>query len=275
MNSTLEHPLTLAHSDLELFRTEGYLVMPQFFEPREIAAMLRELERFKSEGLIRNVSTAGDGKTHSNERVNLQICPITPRSELYRALPFHPKILSVVSQLIGEPFEHHLDQIFLKPARNGAGTSWHQDNSYFFISDPTKGVGMWVALHDSHVLNGTMHVIPRAFDVALEHKRDPLSDHHIRCFPDESKAIPVEMKAGGVLFFNYGVPHCTKSNQTDSDRAGLALHFLRTDFRHKEIAAAGAYPGPYLRGPLASGGQNEHGKLIEGTWSEEVDRIVG
>lgn len=275
MNTLTESPVTLTASQLEHYQTEGYVVMPHFFEPREIAAMLKELERFKAEGLIHNVSTAGDGKTPTNEKVNLQICPLTPKSELYRALPFHPKVLSMVSQLIGEPFEHHLDQIFLKPARNGAGTSWHQDNSYFFISDPTKGVGMWVALHDAHVMNGTMHVIPRVFRETLEHTRDPLSNHHFRCYPDESKSVPVEMKAGGALFFNYGVPHCTKANQTDSERAGLALHFLRTDFRHKEQAEAGAYRGPYLRGPLASGGQNEHGKVIEGTWAQEVDRVLG
>src|ERR1043166_1386301 len=184
--------MQLTSEQLKQFREQGYLVIHRFFTDREIAAMRAELERFKREGLLRNVATDGDGKTHSTKTQNLQICPITPKSEFYRALPFHPKVVSVVQQLIGDPVLHHLDQIFLKPGGHGAGTGWHQDNGYFKISDPTKGVGMWTALHDASVANGTMHVIPTAFATTLKHARDGNSDHHIGCKVDESRAIPIE-----------------------------------------------------------------------------------
>ena len=42
-----------------------------------------------------------------------------------------------------------LDQVFLKPPRDGMGTNWHQDNAYFKISDPLKGTAMWIAVHDA------------------------------------------------------------------------------------------------------------------------------
>jgi len=262
--------MQLSETDLKQFREQGYLVIHHFFTDREIAAMRAELERFKRERLLRNVATEGDGKTRATKVQNLQICPITPKSEFYRALPFHPKIVSVVRQLIGEPVLHHLDQIFLKPGGHGAGTGWHQDNGYFKISDPTKGVGMWTAIHDANVANGTMHVVPRVFTTALEHARDGNSDHHIGCKVDESQAIPVEMKAGGVLFFNYGVPHCTKANTTDKERAGLALHFLRTDYRRSDHE----YKGPILTGPEATGGLREFGVKVEGTWEQQVNRLL-
>lgn len=117
------------------------------------------------------------------------IIPLNDKSALFRALPYHPKVVSVVSQLIGSPFVRYLDQIFLKPGQSGAGTQWHTDNAYFKISDPTKGVGMWIALHDATVANGTMHMIPGVYRQAFEHERDLGSDHHITMKADESKAV--------------------------------------------------------------------------------------
>src|SRR6185436_3624996 len=106
----------------------------------------------------------------------------------------------------------------------------------------------------------------------MEHARDGNSDHHIGCKVDESQAIPIEIKAGGVLFFNYGVPHCTKANTTDKERAGLALHFLRWDYRRAD--RPNDYKGPILSGPDATGGLREFGVKVDGTWEQQVDRVL-
>jgi ectoine hydroxylase-related dioxygenase (phytanoyl-CoA dioxygenase family) len=220
----------LTDKQLTQFQTEGYAIFPLFFDADELAAMLAELERFKREGLGRNVATDGDGKTQSTSKINYQIIPLNNKSTLFRAFPFNPKVVKAVSQLIGTPFVRQLDQIFLKPGRTGAGTDWHTDNAYFRISDPTKGVGMWVALHDANLENGTLHVIPRSFLETFEHERDPNSDHHIHFHADDGRAVPIILPAGGCVFFNYGTGHGTKANNTDDERAGLAFHFLRTDY---------------------------------------------
>ena len=47
-------------------------------------------------------------------------------------------MIRAVSELIGDPYILRLDQIFVKPDRNGLGTSWHQDNAYFNIENPLK-----------------------------------------------------------------------------------------------------------------------------------------
>ncbi len=253
------------------FHDRGYTVAPDLFTEREIRAMQAELDRFKREGLLRNVATDGDGETTSGEKVNLQICPIAPKSPFYRALQFHPKVVAAVGQLIGDPFVFYLDQIFLKPGRQGTGTDWHQDNAYFKVSDPTKGTAMWVALHDATTENGTLHVIPGSHKETYPHDRDPGSDHHIHCRVPEERAVPIELSAGGAAFFNYGTAHATRANRTGRERAGLALHFLRTDYipqNGKRWTAA------HLTGPLASGGLKEYGVTVQGSWEGEVDRIL-
>lgn len=260
----------LSQSCIEQFKQDGYTSEPAFFEAREIQAMQAELGRFKTEGLLRNVATDGDGETHWAATQNLQICPITPKSPFFRAFQFHPKILNAVSSLIGDPFVFYLDQIFLKPGRTGMGTNWHQDNSYFKVDDPAAGTAMWVALHDATIENGTIHVIPGSHLTPFDHGRDPESDHHIRCEVPEEKAVAIELPAGGVAFFNYGIAHSTKTNKTDHERAGLALHFLRSD----HIPENGRLDSPHLTGPQATGGVTEYGEKIAGTWPSQVDGLL-
>jgi ectoine hydroxylase-related dioxygenase (phytanoyl-CoA dioxygenase family) len=266
--------MPLSSQQVSQFRDRGCLIVPGFFSPREVRAMQAEVERFKRDGLLRNVATEGDGKTHSNKQQNLQLCPTAKHSTFFRALPFEDKVVAAASDLLGDPLILHLDQIFLKPGGDGMGTNWHQDNAYFKIADPFMGTAMWIAVHDATVENGTLRVIPGVFREALPHSRDPMSDHHIRCYPDESKAVPCEIEAGGVVFFCYGTPHATGGNKTTKDRAGFAYHFLRADFAGPDLLAEDRDYRPYLTGPKATGGLKEYGAEVAGTWQGEVERVL-
>ncbi len=266
--------MVFSKSEIEQFRTEGWVAKDDFWSDREVRAMRLELTRLKAVGLLRNVATDGDGSTPASDKINLQLCPMFPHSDLYRAMPFAEKAIDAVRQLIGDPVVLHLDQVFLKPGKQGLGTNWHQDNAYFQIDDPLKGTAMWTAVHEATIANGTIHVIPGSYRVQYEHSRDPFSDHHIRCYPPEDEAIAIELPAGGVAFFAYGVAHCTLANTTDKERAGLALHFINGAL---DATAKSGFPlgkRPYLTGEAASGGLNEHGLVIAGTWEREVEAIL-
>lgn len=254
----------------EQYDRDGYAVVPDMFTDKEVQVMQAELNRLTEAGLLRNVSTAGDGQTEDTGSRNLQICPLSPRSEVFRMLPFAAKVRERVFALLGDEVFLQLDQIFLKPPRHGSGTNWHQDNAYFGIDDPTQGVGMWVALHDATVANGTMHIVPRSHERVFDHARDPNSNHHICCVVDEEHedVRPIEMRAGGALFFNYGIAHCTKANRTDAPRAGLALHFLRGEYR--EPAGAKGPVRPWIGGAAATDGAAEWGAGLAGAWERTV-----
>lgn len=265
--------MALTDEQITNFRTHGWIAVPDFWNKEETAAMQTEVARLKHDGLLHNVATEGDGKTQAQSKANLQLCPMSPHSALFRALPFAPKVVEAVGQLIGDPVALHLDQVFLKPAHHGVGTNWHQDNAYFEIADPLMGTALWTAVHDATIDNGTIRVIPDAFNTKLEHTRDGDSNHHVRCYPDESRAIPVELTAGGVVFFAYGTPHATGRNGTDRDRAGAAYHFLNTSAipesyfdRHNSDM-----PHPILSGPDASDGMLEYGVIVRDAWQKEVE----
>jgi ectoine hydroxylase-related dioxygenase (phytanoyl-CoA dioxygenase family) len=259
---------------VQQFRTDGYVAVPDFWTAREVAAMQAELRRLQRAGYLRNVATDGDGVTHSQVKANLQLCPMYNKSEFFRAMPFAPKVAAAVAQLIGDPVVLHLDQVFLKPAHHGAGTNWHQDNAYFRIGDPLKGTALWTAVHAASVANGTLRVIPGSFRESHEHRRDPDSDHHIRCYPPEERAAPIELPAGGAAFFAYGVAHATGANTTDRERAGVALHFINAEVDQEARGGFTYGKRPYLTGPQASGGMDEYGVRVAGTWEAEVERVL-
>lgn len=264
----------LADDCARQFRADGWCLVPNFFAAREVLALALEVDRFQRQGMVRNVRTEGDGKTHSPGRANLQLIPLYDKSDLLRALPFAPQVAAAVSQLIGDPYLLHLDQMFLKPARVGTGTNWHQDNAYFKIADPLKGTAMWVAVHDATVANGTLRVIPGSHRETYPHERDPFSDHHIHCRPPEGRAVAVEVSAGGVVFFCYGAAHATGDNLTDRDRAGIAFHFLHGDCAADDLVQPGRDRRPWITGPQATGGRREYGIDVSDRFAAEVARVL-
>ena len=114
--------MQLTTQQVKQFNRDGHAIYNGFFNTLEVAAMQAELKRLVDDGKLRNVATDRDGTTHSKTVFNLQICPLSPHSDLFRALPFSGKVRETVRQLIGEEFVFQLDLIFLKPAQSGGGT---------------------------------------------------------------------------------------------------------------------------------------------------------
>ena len=57
---------------------------------------------------------------------------------------------------------------------------------------------MWIPLTDANRSNGTIEVVPRAFDDLLEHGDDAERADQSRCFPAEERAVAIELEAGSM-----------------------------------------------------------------------------
>jgi len=286
--ASTERALTpLGDAQIEHWRTEGFVAVPGFFESREVRALQAGIEELKTAGKFFNVATDGDGDTHVDTKQNLQICPLSFHHPLFRAMPFHPKVRAAAGQLLGDSVYKFQDQAVLKPAGVGSATNWHQDNYYFEVRDTLKGTAMWTAVHDATVANGTIGMVPRSFAALMPHRRDLESDHDRRCFPAEDEKVPIELKAGGVVFFSLGTAHGTGPNTTAKQRAGVAWHFLNDTHVSRELALARPHPtlgfptfarpgeegGPYVVGDKYTAGEREYGCNMEDALAAEIDRL--
>lgn len=139
------------------------------------------------------------------------------------ALVKHPRIQGFVEQLLGEEAVMQADMALCKPPLIGSEKPWHQDNAYFNFLPLEKRATAWVALDDATIENGCMHMLPGNYT--------PLRHHHttdceiVANRIDKSRAVPVELRAGGVIYFTAMIPHQTPANRTPYRRRALQFQF--------------------------------------------------
>lgn len=176
---------------------------------------------------------AGDGGADmlalSNAQLELKVrklmwfCEASPWFD--RLSTAHPRIRGVVESLVGRNPILFQDMALVKPPFIGTEKPWHQDNAYFAVTPLEAVIGVWIALDDATVENGCMHVLPG------EHKLGPRKHHHDRdceIIPNRlnpANAVPVELPAGGAMFFAGMLPHQTPPNSSPHRRRALQFHY--------------------------------------------------
>ena len=123
------------------------------------------------------------------------------------------RISGVLSQITGAHLAHWSGNVkcmqsmlFIKPP-GYQGQSWHQDENYIPTRDRSL-IGAWIAIDDAYVENGCMWVIPGSqrpgylYPTRRHGNPDEFDTHdEMATGFDESPQIPVEVKAGSVVFF--------------------------------------------------------------------------
>ncbi|MEZ0327809.1 MAG: phytanoyl-CoA dioxygenase family protein [Fimbriimonas sp.] len=152
-----------------------------------------------------------------------------------KALSHHPRILGVVSRLLGghEPWMFQ-DMGMLKPP-GGREKPWHQDKAYFDFPVDTPVVGVWVALDPVGPENGCMFVMKGAHKlgpVIHFNRRDwQICDTDVKQLRNGSQlpSVAVPLQPGGCLFFDGLLPHGTPTNQTNLRRRALQFHYAPSE----------------------------------------------
>ena len=118
--------------------------------------------------------------------------------------------------------------IFKQP-KIGGEVRWHQDASYL-ISEPADVVGIWIAVEDANRDNGCLWVQPGGHRSPLreiyqvENGVGELTDLDTTPWPQDDKAIPLEVTAGSMVIFSDHMPHCSSQNLSEHSRHAFTLH---------------------------------------------------
>lgn len=171
-----------------------------------------------------------------------------------------PEILDRVEALNGPDLILWSSSLFVKPPSQPGAEEvypWHQD-WYNWKLQPLVNVSAWLAITPATIENGCMKMIPETHKQTIPWLSTKDGKHNYRfqrsadpaCF-DESKAVPIVLKAGEFILFNERTLHHSNSNQTDDDRIGLGMRFTAPFVRTNE-----AWPSVLLRGKSCPGRNN-------------------
>ena len=230
--------LMLTPTQTYRYRTEGYLAVEGVLTPDEIAAGRAIIEEFTDRA--RSVS-ASDAVFDLEDDHCASAPPIRRIKSPARAHPFFDRllrtdrILDIVESLIGPDIRALGSKLNIKSGLGGSAVEWHQDFAFHpHTNDDVLAIG--IAFDPCTLANGCLMVVPGSHT-------GPVLDHHqdgafvgaidpARAPVDLSRAVPVELGAGGVSVHHGRMLHGSASNTSGQPRRLLLW----------DLAAADAWP---------------------------------
>jgi phytanoyl-CoA hydroxylase len=244
----------LTSEQLSQYRRDGYTIVPGLLGEAEVTALLAETEAI------------GAGSTlalHDSSRMEME--PNQPPHgtrvrRIYEPCTYYPPfrslseaagLLDCVEQLLGPNLVFHYSKINMKPPEIGSVVEWHQDLSYYPLTN-RDSLAVLFYLDDADRENGCLQVIPeRHRGPLLDHTRDGIFQGRVTEPVDDSRAVPVEGRAGAAIFMHAMTPHASVTNTSTRPRRTLILSYR----------AADAYP-IYVAEMTA--GSEAHARLVRG-----------
>ncbi len=252
----------LTPAQIDDFETQGYLVVPDVVPidvlnrvKAEYAALLDRLyAEWFEQGRVATPPDTLDfwGKLIEAYRAKcdyFQPLDISlPGDEIAPDTPFHfgpavfdlltePRLLDVAESLLGpELTSNPIQHVRLKPPATDlqsdeirahiTATDWHQDRAVALEeADETRMVTVWIAVTDATIENGCLQVQAQTPDQDILPHCARTQTGIADGFVDEAKAIPLPIKAGGVVLFHPLTPHASLTNQTDAFRWSFDIRY--------------------------------------------------
>lgn len=224
----------------ELYKKNGFLIVENLFTLDDIEKLKHEtLDIFSGKrGLIEGLLPENNYKDNTeSEILSKYLCMHFPHkfSNMIKDYMSHSSIVDILTQIISPNVKAVQSMLFVK-APGKPGQSWHQDEYYIPTRDCSL-TGVWIALDDATIENGCLWIIPASHKPSkiykrVEYKGSEYGEHDTIDTSefDLSKAVPVTLKAGSVLFFNGYLLHSSKRNKTHNRfRRALVYHYMSAE----------------------------------------------
>jgi phytanoyl-CoA hydroxylase len=236
---------------IEFFHQNGYLVVEDAFSRGEIELLLDEAVAICRGKLGKVQGLPGVSPEESDDDViRRTLCIHHPHkiSETILGFMSHPAIVDVLTGVVGPNVKCMQSMLFIKSAGK-PGQAWHQDEDFIPTRDRSL-IGAWIALDDATVQNGCLWVIPGSHKYGilweLEKQENPdfdCSDEAVGFPYTDEDAVPVELRAGSIVFFNGYLLHRSLPNVLQSGyRRSLVNHYMSAESLLPWHLRDGIYP---------------------------------
>ncbi len=247
------------------FETDGFVVIPGFKSPAEVAALRARAGEIVAafdpaqSGAV--FSTKDEAKTKSEEyflssgdtvrcffeeeafdehgalrqpkelSINKIGHAMHDLDPVFEAFTHDAKLHALAVELgVERPLLYQSMYIFKQP-HIGGEVRWHQDATYF-DGDPVTVTTFWFALEHADRTNGCLwvqrggHRTPLRERFVVEDGAPRMERLDATPWPSDAEAEPVEVEAGTLVAFTGLLPHYSAPNRSDASRHAFTLHFV-------------------------------------------------
>ena len=236
---SVEVPKIVSEAQVRSFVEDGYLIVPDLISDSEREELKADIVKLARGGYPCESLPPADADLSDQQVLEKILCIHQPHfvSDVMRKYALNPKICGVLSQITAAHLPHWdgsvkcmQSMLFVKPPQF-QGQAWHQDEIYIPTRDRSL-IGAWIAIDDATQENGCLWVVPGSHRNGYLYPQHPHENPDEFDFSpesfgfDESQAVPVEVKAGAVVYFNGYLLHRSKKNRSDIYRRVLVNHYM-------------------------------------------------
>jgi ectoine hydroxylase-related dioxygenase (phytanoyl-CoA dioxygenase family) len=207
-------------SEAGFYRENGYVHARSVFDAGEVEAMRAALDR-----ILADVEGTANDANHrwsaaEKETVLKGFHNVQYHDASFLRAAAHPRMVELLTQLIGPNVQLHHTKMLVKPPEKGAPFPMHQDYPYFPHEQHTV-VAASVHLDDTNEENGCLRVIPGSHKLG---PLEPTGGSNDLDTPLED-GTPMPAAAGDVLFFNYLTIHGSGINTSSGTRRNVLFQY--------------------------------------------------
>jgi ectoine hydroxylase-related dioxygenase (phytanoyl-CoA dioxygenase family) len=225
----------LTKEQIRSYRELGYVAVENVLSQAQIEEGRRIVEEFveQSRAVTANNDVFDLEPQHTAEQPMVRRLKFPDRIHpFFDELMRSDAILDRVEDLIGPNIRFQASKLNLKAAGGGSPVEWHQDFAFYpHTNDDLLAVGVY--FDDTATDNGCMLMIPGSH-------RGPVLDHHQDGFfigaitpsrneVDLKRAVPIEVKAGGLSFHHVHMLHGSAPNRSNRPRRLLLYQYAAVD----------------------------------------------
>ncbi|WP_424098184.1 phytanoyl-CoA dioxygenase family protein [Moorena producens] len=228
----------LSKEQIAQYHDEGFLIVPSFFDPEEVAPIKQALQPDSELSGIWTQYVDNHGTTwmDSHGHLNQQLAWIELGDSLLSVIPRTVRMVNAVEVLLGglESYHWH-SKITVKNPHTQAWIEWHQGYGGWYndgclypdfvtstvaIDKNTKENGCLQVIKKSHLMGRLDHKVFDGGGGALR-----IDSEWMDTIIDRLGIVYCELEPGDALFIHANTIHCSGDNQTDLPRTTLTCHY--------------------------------------------------
>lgn len=213
-------PLTA--EQMAAYRRDGYLLLPQFFDPAVIDALRTAATADKV------LDDASFGRADGEGGIVRLSLWNHPTDTIYGAIARSRSMVEAIEQLLDDEAYHYHSKMIMKEARVGGAWAWHQDYGYWYqngVLEPNL-CSAFLAIDPCTRANGCLQVIRGSHHLGrLDHRETGeqagIDPERIAAIEARLETVHVEMAPGDLLLFHPNTLHRSDRNFSDDPRWSL------------------------------------------------------